>query len=67
MPDAPSAAAPTRLQLVLQRSASRPEWWAEVQAEGTPRRFETLTELLSWLATLDLPPAPPSPPAGGIR
>jgi hypothetical protein len=70
MPDAPPSAAPARLQLTLQRCASKPGWQAELVDLGPPRRFESLTELMAWLHTLEGPPLPrpPSPPPHrGIR
>jgi hypothetical protein len=65
--DTPSSATPARLQLTLQRCASRPGWQAELVDLGPPRRFESLAELMAWLNTLEQPPALPAPPARGIR
>jgi hypothetical protein len=67
MLETPPPATPARLQLTLQRCASRPGWQAELVDLGPPRRFETLAELMAWLITLEQSTALPTPPTRGIR
>lgn len=67
MPDMPPSAAPDGLRLTLRRGASRPGWQAELHDAEAVRRFESLTELMDWLDTLDRPPSPAQLPLRGIR
>jgi hypothetical protein len=67
MPDMPPSAAPDCLHVTLRRGASRPGWQAELHDAAGLRRFESLTDLMDWLATLDRPPPPAQPPLRGIR
>lgn len=67
VPDAPDSAVQPCLRLTLQRRHSPPGWQAELQDQGATRRFESLTDLMAWLCTLEGPPSPPSPPTRGIR
>jgi hypothetical protein len=67
MPDMPPSAAPRCQYLTLRRDASGPGWQAELHAAAELRRFESLTELMAWLGTLDWPPPPAEPPLRGIR
>jgi hypothetical protein len=67
VPEIPAAAAPGCLHLTLQRRASRPGWQAELHDASGLRRFESLTDLMDWLGTLDQPPPPAEPPLRGIR
>lgn len=73
MLETPPTATPARLQLTLQRCANgegEPGWQAELVDLGPPRRFESLTELMAWLGTLEQPAVPPAAsasPTRGIR
>jgi hypothetical protein len=67
MPESAPSAVPERWQLTLQRHADRPGWQATLRDKRAPRRFESLSELMAWLGTLERPPAPPSSPPQGIR